>query len=93
MTETTTLNSDVEATVQELLKLPVEQRIAIGERLIDSAAINDELSDIDREWIQVAAQRARDLREGRVKAVSIDEAFERARRAVDAVRSNGSKSD
>ena len=93
MNDTATLPEEVEATVQDLLKLPPEQRVAIGERLFDSVGSDVNITDVDRAWIQVAAQRARDLREGRVQAVSIDDAVEKARKAVDAVRSSGAESD
>jgi hypothetical protein len=77
------LPEEVEATVQQLLKLPSNQRLAISRRLESSVGV-------DSKWARVAASRAEELRTGKAQGVSIDEAFEQARRAVDAIRPNAS---
>ena len=86
MPATTALSPEVEFALDELLKLPAEQRRAISQRLADSLCV-------DAEWAQVAARRAKELRSGAVVVVSIVEAFDQARRAIDAIRQNASGSD
>lgn len=81
MSATVNLKPELEAKLEELLRLPAEQRREIAERLIASAAV-------DAAWARVAARRAEELKSGKVHGVSIDAAFEQARRAVDAVRPN-----
>jgi hypothetical protein len=85
MPATTSLSPEVKSTLDELLKLPAEQRRAISERLAESLGV-------DAEWAQVAAQRAKELKSGAVPGVSIDAAFDQARRAIDAIRPNASRS-
>jgi putative addiction module component (TIGR02574 family) len=81
----------LDAKLAELLKLDPDERIYIAEQLM--ASVPDEsITDVDRAWLQVAAARARKLKEGSVKAMSVDEAFARAERALDAIRSNRSGS-
>jgi putative addiction module component (TIGR02574 family) len=81
----------LDAKLMELLKLNPEERIYIAEQLMASVP-EESITDVDRAWVKVAAARARDLKDGKVNAVSIDEAFARAERALDAIRSNGSGS-
>lgn len=83
MSLTSTLTPELESTLAELLRLPAEQRRAVAERLLSSV-------EVDSAWARVAARRAEELKSGKVQGVSIDEAFEQARRAVDAVRPNAS---
>jgi len=82
---TTSLSPEVESTLDELLKLPAEQRRAISQRLADSLGV-------DAEWAQVAARRSGELKSGAVAGVSINEAFDQARRAIDAIGQNASGS-
>jgi hypothetical protein len=83
MPTTIALSPEVESTLDELLKLPAEQRRAISERLAESLGVN-------AEWGQVAAQRAKELKSGTVAGVAIEEAFDQARRAIDAIRPTAS---
>ena len=69
------------AAVQELLRLPPEQRLEVGEQLISSVSV-------DEAWARVASRRARELKAGDVTGVPIEAAFEQARRAVDDIRPN-----
>lgn len=77
MTEAATLPSDVEATVQELLKLPPEQRIAVGERLLDSVP-----PVINESSMQEYRRRFQELEDGTVQGIPGHEAIERARREL-----------
>lgn len=79
MSTTVSLRPELEAKFEELLRLPAELRREIADRLIASV-------DVDTAWGRVAARRAEELKSGKVQGVSIDEAFEQARRAVDAVQ-------
>ena len=83
MHATTQLPSEISATVEKLLNLPPEQRLQIGERLLASV-------DVESAWARVAGERAKEMKSGKVKGVSIDDAFEKARRAVDAIRTDAS---
>jgi hypothetical protein len=56
------------------------------------ASVPDEMTAVDRAWLEVAVERARDLKDGKVQPVPVDEAFAKAQRALDAIRSNGSGS-
>lgn len=85
MPAATFLSPEVESTLDELLKLPAEQRRVISQRLADSLGV-------DAEWAQVAARRSGELKSGAVTGVAIDEAFDQARRAIDAIRQNASRS-
>jgi hypothetical protein len=83
MSTTVKLRPELEAQLEALLRLPAELRREIAERLIASV-------DVDTAWGRVASRRAEELKSGKVQGVSIDEAFEQARRAIDAVRPNAS---
>jgi hypothetical protein len=85
MNESSTLTSDVEAIVQELLKLPVEQRILVGERLLDSVP-----PVIDEPSMQEYRRRFQELVDGTVEGIPGHEAIERARQELREARNRTS---
>jgi hypothetical protein len=83
MTESAILPPEAEVALEKLLALPPLLRLEASERLAESV----EQSEIDRYWARVGAQRAEDLRSGAVKGLTVDEAFARAEKRVNDVRS------
>ena len=71
------LPTELEATVDRLLQLPPEQRLAIGERLIESVQVV-----IDDEAMEIYKRRAQELRDGTVQGIPVDMAFEQAKQAL-----------
>ncbi len=68
---------ETKACEAEALKLPVAQRAALAERLIESL---DSLDDAENErlWVEEAERRYQAYREGRLSARSAAEAIQRA---------------
>ena len=65
----------------EVLKLGVDARARLAERLLLSLDAPSEEENLQL-WISEAEIRLRDLRSGRAKEISADEAFNHARRAL-----------
>jgi putative addiction module component (TIGR02574 family) len=59
--------------IEEALSLPVEERALIVDSLLRS--LNTPEISVDAQWAEVARERLRELRSGRVKAVPGDEVF------------------
>ncbi len=57
--------------INEIVALPVEDRIAVAETVLRSLNAPD--SEHDTEWAAVANRRLRDIREGRVESVSLED--------------------
>jgi len=57
--------------INEIVALPVEDRIAVAETVLRSLNVPD--SEHDTEWAAVANRRLRDFREGRVESVSLED--------------------
>ena len=62
-----------EEIIDAAMALPPANRVAIAERLLDS--VEPDQSEIDRLWVMEVERRMEALREGRAKAVPVDEAF------------------
>ena len=71
MANATTLPAEVEATVGRLLRLPPDQRLAVGRRLVDSVA----QEEIDQAWSKEIAERIRQIESGEVQGIPADEVF------------------
>jgi hypothetical protein len=82
MSTTTVLPPEAEVALEKLLELPPLLRLQASERLAESV----EQSEIDRYWASVGAQRAEEMRTGAAKGLTIDEAFARAEKRVNEVR-------
>jgi len=63
---------------KEALQLPVEKRASLAQRLLESL---DHLSEAEAEklWLKEAARRAREIDEGNVRLVSLEELEQRMR--------------
>ena len=78
MMETTTLPEHVETTIQKLLKLPADQRYAIGERLIQSVP-----PVIDEESMKEYRRRLQEIDAGSVEGIPAEEVFAEIDRMLD----------
>jgi putative addiction module component (TIGR02574 family) len=60
------------------LKLPLDERAALADRLLRSL---DELPEPERKklWLDVADRRLQELRDGKVREIPADEVFARGR--------------
>jgi hypothetical protein len=57
--------------IDEIVTLPVEDRIAAAEVILRSLNVPD--TKIDASWASVAEQRRRDLQEKRVDSISLED--------------------
>lgn len=73
----TVLTSDAAKVLEVAESLPVEMRIAIVDRLLES--IQPARSEIDRLWIEEAERRSEELRSGKVVAIPGDVFLREAR--------------
>ena len=75
------MSMTVEQIAEEALALPSEARALLADRLVESL---DPAEDgyLRQLWAAEALRRRDDVRSGRVKTISGDEAFARVRRAV-----------
>jgi hypothetical protein len=66
----------LEEIASEVLRLNIESRAALAKRLLDSL---EELSpdEVERLWVDEAARRYRQLREGTATSIASDEVFAR----------------
>ena len=69
---------ELEATVNRLLQLPPDQRLAIGERLIESVPV-----EIDEDTMEIYKRRARELEDGTVKGIPAHEVMRDIRKMLD----------
>ena len=67
--------------IDEVVSLPVEERAAVADSLLQS--LNQPETEIDKEWAIVAQKRLSELRAGTVKAVSGEQVFERIKQRFD----------
>lgn len=65
----------------EVMKLSIEERAALAEKLLLSL---DAPSDVEnlRLWVAEAERRLKELREGTATEISVEEVFRRARAAI-----------
>lgn len=73
----------IEAVIEQAMKLSIEERTELVERLLDSI---DEATptDPDREaaWTEILVRRLQEIREGRVETIDAAEAIAQARAAA-----------
>lgn len=81
MAEIPALPEDVEAIVQKLLELPPEQRVAIGELLIDSVPPH-----VSPETLSEWHSRLKDIEDGREVGIPADEVLAEIREALNEAR-------
>ena len=65
----------------EVLKLSIEDRGALAKKLILSVDAPSETENL-RLWVAEAEQRLKELREGIVEEIPVEEVFRRARAAI-----------
>ena len=71
------MESEMRDVLSEALKLPVRERVAIAEKLLESVEDEGNPQDDDEvqtAWAEEVARRSRELREGTVKGLSVEEA-------------------
>lgn len=73
-TETALLPPEIEAIVEQLLRLPEAQRLAISRQL--AAGIGRD--EIDEAWSQEVARRIREIETGAVQLIPADVVFREA---------------
>jgi putative addiction module component (TIGR02574 family) len=72
---------DQEKIETEVMKLSLENRARLAEKLILSLDAPSEEENLHL-WVAEAERRLRELREGKVREMSAEEAFSRARAAL-----------
>ena len=82
---------DLDAKLQELLKLPPAKRIELAERLIESVPpFPDE--ETERAWKDEIARRIEEVDQGRVKLIPAEEVMKEARERLNEIRREASRS-
>jgi len=81
MSEITEFPDEVQATVEKLLDLPPDQRVAIGERLIESVPPN-----VSPEALAEWRSRLKDIQDGREEGIPADQVLEEIRQALHEAR-------
>lgn len=79
--------TDLDATVEKLMKLPPEQRLEVGERLIASVPIFPD-KEAEAELAKTVERRLREIEDGTVKTIPGDEAFRMVRKELERAREN-----
>ena len=64
---------EIKKLIEEVISLPVEERALIADSILRS--LNPVESDIDKKWIEVAKERLKDLKSGKIKSIPGDEVF------------------
>ena len=78
--------SDLQTTVASLLELPPQDRLRIGETLIESVGdIGDETDTVA--WNAVIERRIQELRSGTVRGIQAEEVFAQIDARIDQHRS------
>jgi putative addiction module component (TIGR02574 family) len=58
----------------EAMKLPIEERVRVAEKLLESVDTDAPEEGIDSAWASEVQRRSQELREGTVRGLSVDEA-------------------
>ncbi len=72
---------DLKELETEAMKLSIEERSALAERLILSVDAPSDVENLGL-WVKEAERRVKELREGAVEEVSAEEVFRRAKAAI-----------
>jgi putative addiction module component (TIGR02574 family) len=59
--------------IEEVISLPVEERALIADSILRS--LNPAESEIDKKWIELAKDRLKELKSGKIKALPGDDVF------------------
>jgi putative addiction module component (TIGR02574 family) len=73
--------TNIERVAEQAMKLPAESRAELADRLVESLD-SEEIGRVDRLWLDEAKRRRDEVRSGRVKTISGDDANRRVRRAI-----------
>jgi len=73
--------ANIERVAEQAMKLPAEARAELADRLVESLD-SEEIGRIDRLWLDEAKRRRDEVRSGRVKTISGEDARRRVRRAI-----------
>lgn len=84
------MTHSVEELLAEAEQLSIEERSELAEQLLLTLR-TDEERDIASEWVAVAERRATEIENGTAKTVPLDEAIERAYRAVNDVAARAAR--
>ena len=74
--------TNIERVAEQAMKLPAESRAELADRLVESLD-SEVIGRIDRLWLDEAKRRRDEVRSGRVKTISGEDARRRVRRAVE----------
>jgi putative addiction module component (TIGR02574 family) len=67
----------LEQVTKEAMKLNIEERAELAQRLLDS--LDDaHASEIEKLWLEEAERRLREFREGKTKGIPAEEVFRKA---------------
>jgi putative addiction module component (TIGR02574 family) len=80
MSETIALPADIEETVDRLIQLPADQRLAISRRLAESVA----QEEVNETWTKEIGKRIREIENGDVQGIPADEVFREAEERLNA---------
>lgn len=73
--------TSIERVAEQAMKLPAESRAELADRLVESLD-SEEIGRIDRLWLDEAKRRRDEVRSGRVKTISGEDARRKVRRAI-----------
>jgi putative addiction module component (TIGR02574 family) len=71
------MEREMSKVLDEALRLPARERVAIAEKLLESAeaeGYDDDEDEIQAAWAEEIQRRSRELRDGTVKGLSVEEA-------------------
>lgn len=66
----------------EAMKLPLRDRVRLAQRLVSSVDDQTE-ADVETLWVAEAERRLEELRTGKAQGVEAEEAFRKARKALE----------
>ena len=76
------MNSDIHDLEQRALNLPVKERGKLIHNLILSLDSEEIENEIEREWIEESKRRIDEYKEGKIKAIPLNEAMQKARESL-----------
>ncbi|WP_234568060.1 addiction module protein [Rhodohalobacter sp. 614A] len=70
--------SSTKKLIKEIESLPVEERAMVAESVLES--LNPVDANIEKRWIDIAEERLKEIKSGKVKAIEGDRVFDRIQR-------------